>query len=264
MQRALYVASLFVATVATACGLSPTAYGQQSSVEDQRRERAVELFERSEQLYSDGEFGEAAELLERAYELYEDPTLLFNLARARENEGQLEAAIEAYERYIEAKPDAVDRGAIEKRIARLRQEIAERETLERERSEALRKQREAEEQLEKAESVSRGPLPWLVTGLGVAGVANGIVFGALARSRHDSAVRDPTQTGAASAQSDARTFAKVSTWSFVTGGVVFGAGLVWALVGLLRGERAAAPGSEDDASVRGFVSPGGGGLRLRF
>src|SRR5688500_3941422 len=63
-------------------------------------DRAVVLFEESERAYNAGEFAEAATLLRRAYELHPDPTLLFNLARALEGMGDLDGAIETYERYL--------------------------------------------------------------------------------------------------------------------------------------------------------------------
>ncbi len=70
-----------------------------------------------------------------------------------------------------------------------------------------------------------------VGGVGVAGVAVGAIFGALALSEDTQSFCSPTDTSTctpagASARSDAHTFAHVSTAGFVAGGVLLAGGVV--------------------------------------
>lgn len=113
--------------IAAALALSAALLGAanaRAQDDDDSLERAVVLFEESETLYNQGEFEQAAALLRRAYALHPDPTLLFNLARALEGAGDLDGAIESYERYLEENPDAEDAGAIRARVGTLREQRA--------------------------------------------------------------------------------------------------------------------------------------------
>ncbi|MBI2894524.1 MAG: hypothetical protein HYY06_13310 [Deltaproteobacteria bacterium] len=215
------------------------------------RARALALFERSETEYQEGNFSEAAALLRQAYDLHSEPILLYNLGRALEGLGEAAGAIDAYGRYLAADGNAPDRGAIEQRIATLRRQIEERDALEREARAAERPRRrtatpsgansprpvEAPEEVEEAAPRAhtgagrgRGPLPWIVTGVGAAGLVAGGVFGALALERHSAAVDEQFQLDAIAKQDTAETFATVSTVSLIAGGVVTAAGLLWLLV----------------------------------
>src|SRR5262249_34023367 len=86
--------------------------------------RALELFKTSDAAYKAGEFEKAAELLEQAYALYPEPILLYNRARALDGMGATQKAIDAYEKYLASAPDVTDRGAIERRIATMREKLA--------------------------------------------------------------------------------------------------------------------------------------------
>ena len=99
-----------------------SAEAQPKSKKDPKVE-AVELFEKSADLYRLGKFDEAAALLERAYSLHEEPVLLYNLGRAYEGLGENQKAIDAYTKYLEKAPEAKDRGALERRIVTLKAQI---------------------------------------------------------------------------------------------------------------------------------------------
>lgn len=58
--------------------------------------------------YEDGRFEEAIRLFEAAYESTADPNLLFNIGRVYEQAGELERAIEYYERFVHAKGVSLD------------------------------------------------------------------------------------------------------------------------------------------------------------
>lgn len=192
------------------------------------RERAQQLFAESAAHYKKGEFGRAIELLREAFELAAEPVLLYNLGRAYQGDGQLDQAIAAYERYLELDPDIADRGALEKRIATLRRQIDERQDLERQAREA----RAGEARAAQRPPADDGPsaIPWVVTAVGAAGVVVGVVLGALASGREEDAEADPIHQSATDSLDDARTLATAANVSFIAGGAVAAAGLIWGIV----------------------------------
>lgn len=207
--------------------------------------RALELFGQSETLYKEGRFEEAAVLLEQAHALHPEPTLLYNLARAREGQGSLAEAADAYERYLQESPEASDRGAIEQRIRSLRAREAERVRLE-------QQQRETQERLAQMEreraanppdeggSALDGPLPWVIFGVGVAGVGVGFGVAAAAQAKHDDAVEEPVQVEAVSKQDAAEDLALGANVAIVAGAAIALSGGVLGIVGL------ASSGSADE------------------
>src|SRR5688572_32536530 len=95
--------------------------GARHAIADTATDREVSrLFERSAVSYKAGRYLEAAELLRRCYQISPAPVLLLNLARALDKAGQVDEAIEAYLRYVQMLPDALQRAEIEKRVAELR------------------------------------------------------------------------------------------------------------------------------------------------
>jgi tetratricopeptide (TPR) repeat protein len=188
---------------------------------------AVALFNHSNEAYKKGDFKGAAADLEKAYALEPAPVLLYNLGRAYEGLGDTKNAIDAYERYVKAQPDAEDRGAIDSRLTTLRHQL-ELET----RASAPPPPPPPEvHPVSPPPPRGLGAAPIIVTGIGVAGVAVGGVFGALALSTASSQNAPSTsQVDAVSAHDRASTFATVSTVSFIAGGVVTLAGIVWIIV----------------------------------
>jgi tetratricopeptide (TPR) repeat protein len=191
---------------------------------DETDTRALALFEQSERAYDQGKFSEAIQLLDQAWALKKEPVLLYNMGRAYEGAGDQSKAADKYEEFLRLSPDAPDRGALQKRIANLRRDVAERAALAKQarEREAADKQREQER--------GAGVVPWIVSGVGVAGVGTGVVFGILSSKKHSDAVDDPTYAGADSKQSSAKTFATVANVCLIAGAVLIVGGVVWALL----------------------------------
>jgi tetratricopeptide (TPR) repeat protein len=216
---------------------------------DDRMRRAVVLFEESERLYEQGNYAESASLLRRAYELAPDPILLFNLGRALERLGDVDGAIDAYERYLRDAPDASDRPTVEARIAELRGEPATGG------GDAPPPDPETGPDREPRRT---GAAPWAIAGAGAAVLGAGIGFGVVSRGRHDDAVDEPVQQEARDLQDQARTFATLANISFVVGGLVLAAGLTWGIVSIAAG----GDGGDEGADVA--IGPGSLSLRIRY
>ena len=207
---------------------------------------AISLFERAAAAYDRGDFTESVELLERAYALQPEPVIHYNLARAHEGLGQLEDAIEHFERYLEEAEDIRDRGAIERRLETLRGLLAERRRLQRE--------HRREDPVtpppftEAPASTSPSPWPWIVAGLGVVGVGVGVGVGLLATERREQADLEPTHRGALAIFAEAEDLALAANITFAVAGIAALVGVIWGVVDV------ATIGDDDDA---------GASLRLR-
>ncbi len=200
------------------------------------KSRAAELFKSSAEAYMRGDFSHAIELLDEAYALDPQPVLLYNKARAHEGLGHLDEAIELYERYLTEEPSSADRGAIEQRLVTLRKQRDEKAALAKERTQ-VEKEREAVEK-ERANPPPpvepppppphhRSVLPYVVMGVGGAGLVTGTIFGLLANSKKAAATDERVQLQAIDLRDTGRTFATVSNVSFIAGGVLVAAGAVW-------------------------------------
>jgi tetratricopeptide (TPR) repeat protein len=193
--------------------------------------RAVELFNQSAAAYDAGQFAQAAALLKEAYKLRPDAVLLYNLARAYEGMGALPDAVQAYTDFLAADPTAKDRGAIEARIATLRAQIDEQNRLQREAAEREREARQAQSASASPRRGGASPIPWVVAGVGGAGLVTGAVFGALSVARHNAATT-AAQADIDGDQSQARTFATAANIAFIAGGVLAAVGVTWGIVDL--------------------------------
>ena len=227
-------------------------------------EEAVELFEQATTHYREGRFESAAEMLRAAYEIHPDPTFLYNLGRALESAGDQNAAIEAYNGYLES-PEAPQRRAAEARRDRLQEQLEERQQLEEEREAAERERMEAELRSElstqsrpsTAEPTGSGPnpAPWIVLGVGGAGLIAGTVVGIVAQSRFDEAESAASQVEADAAKADADNLATIANVFWIGSGLIAAGGLIWGLIDLTSGG-----GASEDAQVQ--VRPDG--VRIRF
>jgi len=169
----------------------------------------------SEQCYAAGQYREAAELLEQLMQEAPNPAILYNLARAWDQAGELEKALRGYQAYVSS-PDGtdptrlkrsslsidrikgilaqkeVDRRAAEEEIHRAEEEARAAKARAQKEAAAARAAAEAAEEeahaRAEAEARTRAGLRVgsLVSGvLGVAGLGAGTWFGLQARTGYD-------------------------------------------------------------------------------
>ena len=236
MHRLLRIAAQ-VAVLCALVGGAGSRSGGLARADDAeaRHARAIDLFEKSEVAYDSGRFADAVALLRQSYALKKEPVLLYNLGRAYEALGDRTSAADAYEAFLQAQPTAQDRAGLERRIATLRREVAERE--------ALRKQALERERSRPVRSPSA--VPWIVAGVGAASLAGGGVLRILANQRNDDAKREPTYLEADSLHSQAQTFATISAICFIAGGAVLAGGLLWGTLDLSAAKRSQGTGAAD-------------------
>jgi len=260
MSRLAHVLTLALALSATAAHA------------DSKKDKALALFEKSDKAYKGGKFEEAVKLLEEAYRLYPEPLLLYNLGRAQEGLGDLPGAVASYERYLNDGKQISDRGAIERRVATLKAQLAARDEEQRRLAdeEARRKQAEEERRRADAERLrlerearerenERSPAerygPWITVGTGGVLLASGFYFGARASGTHDDAVAAPVQRDAVELQASAERSATIANVLFVVGGLVTAGGIGWKIYQWRTG-------TETTATVR--ATPGGAMIEGRW
>lgn len=199
--------------------------------------RAADLFKKSADAYMKGDFAQAIKLLDEAYALDPQPVLVYNQARAHEGLGHLDEAITLYETYLQREPSSPDRGAIEQRVATLKKEKEDRERVEKEKADVAAQKAQQDEQqkaLEQRERDAaqspprkRSVLPYVVGGVGVAGIATGSIFGILALGQQSKGNDANNLRDATSHRDTGKTFATVSNVGFIVGGVLLAGGVVW-------------------------------------
>lgn len=91
---------------------------------DEAMEAARKRYEVGERHYIEGRYWQAGKAFEEAYNLSKRGDLLFNAGRAYDKGEYAVRAIESYQGYLNAFPDAPDRGAIEKRLKELSASLA--------------------------------------------------------------------------------------------------------------------------------------------
>lgn len=204
----------------------------------ENKARAADLYKKSADAYLHGDFATAIKLLDEAYGLDPQPVLVYNQARAHEGLGHADEAIALYEKYLSEEPSSPDRGAIEQRIATLKKQREDKQRLEQERADVEAKrleQQQKQSDLEKREKEfetkpeprKRSVLPYVVGGIGAAGIVTGTVFGFLALGKESSGNGATSLREATDAQNTGDTFATVSNVSFIAGGVLLAGGIVW-------------------------------------
>ena len=75
--------------------------------------------------FANGRYWQAAKAFEEAYDLSKKGDLLFNAARAYDKGDYAVRAVETYEAYLRASPEATDRAQVEKRLVELRKTLAQ-------------------------------------------------------------------------------------------------------------------------------------------
>lgn len=106
---------------------APTpAEGTAQGTSEARDEEARSLFQAGRTAFGDGRYADARDYFRRAYELSGRAELLYNVGTAEDRLRNDEAALEAFEAFLAAQPEAANRTEIEGRIAVLREAIAAR------------------------------------------------------------------------------------------------------------------------------------------
>jgi tetratricopeptide (TPR) repeat protein len=207
--------------------------------------RAEQLYSLASQAYEEGRFADSAALLEQAYAIQPDSILLYNIARARESEGDLDAAQRAYTRFLEtAPPDAEERPRVERRLEIIAEEIAAMEA--NEHAAATR------------EPYSVSAVPFVIGGAGIAGLVAGGVLGWYATDRSSAAEAAPSQRDAFPIAQEARDYALAANITLGVSGALALAGAIWGTVELVNAS------SNGSSAARLEVGPGGAGLAGTF
>jgi tetratricopeptide (TPR) repeat protein len=244
------------------------------------REEAVQYYQASERLYAQGDYAGALSYLEEAYRLQPSPTLLYNMARAREKLDRLPEALATYEAYLSEAPNADNREQVQMRISTLRKEIDERERLRREREAAAAAAGgtaasggggasgwqssnggSGDGQADEGGG-GPGPWPWVLAGVGAASLVTAGALFAMANKRHDEAVDATAQLDAYDLQTSAEALATGSTVATVAGVLLLGVGGVWGVMSLVG--RSGASEDDQEAAFEPLLGPAAAGFRGRF
>ena len=162
-------------------GSTSRVAAQRHSSSDAKIAQAKAAFSAGTRAYANGDFETALERFRRAYELTGSPDLLYNIATVSDRMRLDEEALEAYEGYLEARPDSADREHVASRIEVLREAIEAQKRAELDAEIEARKAAIAAAARVKAERpltryVGPGPGPWITIGLGSASVVSGAVL----------------------------------------------------------------------------------------
>ena len=198
-----------------------SALAETSATADDEEEAFV-LFDEGNRLYKLGQFEAAAERYERAYDLHPEPTILYNLARAKESFDPAGSA-DSYEEYLDLGEGDEDRGAIERRITAMRKRVSDEAE--------LKEKLDAKDKPVVIESSGAGPFPWVLFGTGLALGTAGVVTGVIAKGKHNDAIEEPEQKAAADLASSADSLALVTNILWISGGVLALVGLIWGIAG---------------------------------
>lgn len=240
------------------------------------------LIREGERLYGAGKYKEAAEALKKAHELAPNPKLIYNIAVALENAGELREALSWYQQYVGSTegtdPTLLKRSArgIDRLQVLLKKEEqaqasadAEREKLQAE-AEAARKRAEEEQltarraqeenqrqqQAEYARALKDYKrdriIAFSVGGVAVAGVGAGILFGMQARDARE-------KFDAATSLDDKKTFSDDTKSKALLADIGFGVGLAGAITAIILYPKEGPP---VEGEVRMTLAPKGAGAGL--
>jgi tetratricopeptide (TPR) repeat protein len=203
---------------------------------------ARSLFEAGRTAYDEGRYDNALRYFQQAYELSGRPELLFNVGSAADRLRRDDEALAAFEAYLEARPGADNRRAVEARIAVLREEVSEASA-------------ETDSVPSSTATTSgSGAAPWiLVVGGGIVAASGGVLLG-LAAS--DKAAVENAERPSEWADFEARAD-RVPVLS-AAGAIALGVGVALAAVGLVwalgdDGEDPAVTVTPTGVAVRGSL-----------
>ncbi len=249
LPRRVFPAAIAIASIA----LSPLRAVAHEAPEASKRadEDPAALFARAETLYREGRYEEAIEILEALIRAHPEPILRFNLGRAYESAGALEPAIAAYRAYLDAAPDAPDRASVEARIERLEARLPADVDPAVQPATVPPNEQPSPQGQSQTEQPRPVVAPWIVAGVGGAGLIVGGVFGGLSGARASEASDTSTnQVRASQVHEDARRFRTVSTISVIAGAALVIAGVTWGLIATKRKRRARGTPSSAGLSFR--------------
>lgn len=207
---------------------APQATPQSTS---DQREAAKILNGRSAELYRQGRYPEAAELLREAYRLTPAPVIQYNLGRTCERMDDYTCAVAAYESYL-ASDSPPDRAAVEALLASCRDRLT---------AEAAAAPQPApppppppappDRDLAPLPPPTRSVLPPIAVASGLVGVGVGVVLVIAAQSVHARA-NSPgmPQIGAVNDQARAERLMSIGNAVWIGGGVIAAAGAVWWII----------------------------------
>jgi tetratricopeptide (TPR) repeat protein len=236
--------SLVCATLALALSLAPSvpALAAEPSPNDPEALSAAAV-ERFEARDYDG----AVALFEQAYAADPNPNYLFNIGRVYEEKGDLQKAIQHYQKFVgQSGVDLESRQAATERLKVLREALAQLEAEEKQADDPAPADEATAEPPgddpaaatdETDEKAARRKKTLRITGyslmgLGGAGLIVGAVFGGLAQGSVKDSDADPFVDRREAFRERARSQARVADAMFITGGVLAATGLVLVLVTL--------------------------------
>ena len=229
------------------------------------------------QYYETSNFAEALVEFQKAYKLQPVPGLLFNLARCHEVLMQYEQAIEHYERYLKALPNAPKKGVVQARLMTLKKRLAEQQAKP-PKPVAPPPPVPASQPAPRPEPTPKAPIApskpapprtwrswagWGAVGLGGAAVITGVVLGVMAQGKADdydelASTKNPHYGALADLESEGQSLQTGQIATLVAGGVLVAAG-----VGLVLWDRMGAGKAEQEGPavvLLPTVGLGGGGL----
>ena len=176
---------------------------------------------------------------QRAYELTGSPDLLYNIATVSDRMRRDEEALQAYEGYLEARPDSADREHVASRIDVLRAAIEAQRRAELDAEIEARKAAIEAAARVKAERpltqyVGPGPGPWITIGAGSASLVTGAVLFGLGQRDQKQVENAPAGSSYSSVEEMAdrgpkRTKAGIALMG--VGGAAVVGGIIWQLTG---------------------------------
>lgn len=206
---------------------------------DEKIAEAKTAFSAGTRAYAEGDFDTALGQFRRAYELTGSPDLLYNIATVSDRMRLDQEALEAYEGYLEARPDSVDREHVASRIEVLRAAIEAHRRAEIDAEIEARKAAVEAAARVKAERpltqyVGPGPGPWITIGVGSASIVSGAVLLGLGQRDQKQVETAPPGSSYSSVHEAAergpkRTKAGVALLS--VGGAAVVGGIIWQLTG---------------------------------
>jgi tetratricopeptide (TPR) repeat protein len=154
------------------CATATTARAQDSLEAEARAN-----FEAGRIAFVDGRFADALPYFERAHELTGRPELLYNIGVCRDRIGHDVGALEAFEAYLAAIPDAANRSEVEQRIETARLRVARM-------ADGGEGAPESEVDAGAAAPSGSDPTGWILAGAGAAiAAAGGVLVGVGAADR---------------------------------------------------------------------------------